>query len=258
MTTEDLSSSRESSRWFYVWMAGACALVAFGGFAPTYLVPVAAGNFDGPTLLHLHGILFFSWTLLFVAQTTFAATGLFERHRALGLASISLATAMLFAGFMAATYTLEHWIGTEYEAAARAATIVPVSAILTFSTLFAAAIANINRTEWHRRLMLCASISILPPAVARVLFVLFAHSGAARPGLAPPPLNVVELALAPGLAVDLLVVVAIVRDWRARGRPHPAYLVGASYIIAMQVLRIPLSTTTFWYSTTDWLVRFTS
>ncbi len=70
----------------------------------------------------------------------------------------------------------------------------------------------------HMRLMLVASISILPPAVARMLFFFLAPSGSPRPGLGEPP--AVMFSLVPHLAADLLLVVAIVHDWRARGRPH--------------------------------------
>jgi hypothetical protein len=238
-------------------MAGICAAIAFGGFAPTYLLPVVSGTFVGPPILHLHGALFFGWTLLFLLQTSLVATGRLEHHRAFGLGGIALATAMVFTGFMVATNTLQHWIGTEHEGAARAGSIIPISAALTFATFFTAAVSNVRRPDWHKRLMLLATISLLPPAAARVLFVLFPPTGAAaRPGLTPPP--PVSLALVPGVAIDLLILAAIFYDWRTRGRPHPAYLAGAVFVVAVQVLRIPLSATPLWYSFTNLLVAFTA
>jgi hypothetical protein len=41
------SPARAATRWFFVWMAGACALVAFGGFAPTFWLQLPAGTFVG-------------------------------------------------------------------------------------------------------------------------------------------------------------------------------------------------------------------
>jgi hypothetical protein len=251
-----VGNARASAHWFYVWMAVACTVLAFAGFAPTYLIPLASRAFVGPPVLHLHAALFFAWTLLFLTQTSLAATGRLEQHRGLGLFGIALATAMVFAGFMAATNTLEHWIGTDYEAAARAGSIIPISAVLSFAAIFAAAIATLRRPEWHKRLMLVATISLLPPAAARFLFVLFPPAGAgARPGLTPPP--PVSLGLVPGLAVDTLILAGVVYDWRVRGRPHAAYLVGGAVVIGAQVLRIPLSATSAWSSFTDLLVGFT-
>ena len=49
---------------FHVWMAAACALIACGGFAPTYWLQLVPGTFIGPPLLHIHSALFSAWTLL--------------------------------------------------------------------------------------------------------------------------------------------------------------------------------------------------
>ena len=61
----------------------------------------------------------------------------------------------------------------------------------------------------------------------------------------PPP---VFVSVPPGLIVDLLVVAAMFYDWRTRGRPHPVYLVGLPVLILLQVLPIPISTTSTWMS----------
>ena len=96
-----IQSARGEPRQFYVRMAYACAAVAFVGFTPTYWAPVATRAFSGPPILHLHGLLFSAWTVLFIVQARLAASGNLRRHRALGLAGVSLATAMLFAGIAA-------------------------------------------------------------------------------------------------------------------------------------------------------------
>src|SRR5687767_4521833 len=96
------SVARDATRWFYVWMAGACAAIAFGGFAPTYWLQLAPGTFVGSPLLHLHGLLFSAWPLFFLLQTLLVARGRLTSHRSWGLAGISLATAMVLVGFAAA------------------------------------------------------------------------------------------------------------------------------------------------------------
>src|SRR3981081_438429 len=97
---------REKVRLFYVWMAAVCALVAFGGFAPTYWLQLPAGTFVGSPLLHLHGVLFSAWVLFLLSQTVLAANGQLDHHRAWGLVGISLATAMVVIGLAAAINTL--------------------------------------------------------------------------------------------------------------------------------------------------------
>jgi len=240
---------------FYVWMAAICAAIAFGGFAGTFWLQLPAGTFVGSPMLHLHAMLFSAWTLLFFYQTILVARGKLKSHRAWGLAGISLATAMLFTGLAVAIGSLETRLDAGYGDAARAFAIVPVTAILSFFGLFVAAIATLRRPEWHKRLMLVATISLLQPAIARFFFIAATGGGPGlRPGLGAP--RAVEFFYAPGLLMDLLIVVAIIYDWRTRGRVHPAYLWGLALVAGVQAVRVPLSQTGGWYAIADFLSGF--
>jgi len=244
--------SAVGSRRFYVTMAWICAAVAVAGFVPTYWLPVARGSFGGPPLLHFHGLLFSAWTILFVVQARSAAAERYERHRALGYVSIAVATAMLLVGLAVATLSVHRGIEGGFGDAARGFSIVPITIILSFALAVAFALANVRRPEVHMRLMLVATITLLPPAVARVLFLLFAPAGAGiGVGFPPPP---IPFSLAPSLLADVLLVVAIVRDWRMLGRPHSAYLVSLGLLVASQVARIPVAGTSAWYGVTTWLL----
>ena len=59
----------------------------------------------------------------------------------------------------------------------------------------------------------------------------------------PPPLFV---ALPPALVADLFLVVALVRDWRLLGRPHPVYIYGGLVLLAQQLLQVPVAGTEGW------------
>jgi hypothetical protein len=247
--------ARDSTRWFYVWMAGACAFVAFAGFAPTFWMQLPAGTFIGSPLLYLHGLLFSTWTLFFLLQTTLAARGRMGRHRAWGLLGISLATAMVLVGFAAADEVLKKRLAAGFGDRARAFHIASTSMIVLFAGLVSAAIASVARPEIHKRLMLLATIAVLPPAIARVFFAVTVGVGPGlRPGLGPP--RTVESVMGPGLIADALIIAGLIYDWRTRGRPHPAYLIGGATIVAVQVLRVPMSTTQLWYGMADFFARF--
>jgi hypothetical protein len=250
MVAATFNPARQGTGYFYVWMAGICALIAFGGFAPTYWLQLPAGTFVGPPLLHLHGLLFSAWTLLLLSQTLLAANGRLEHHRAWGLAGISLATAMVAVGLAAALYTLTTGLAAGYGDRSRAFAILPVSAIALFAGFFIAAIANLQRPEAHKRLMLLATFSLLQAAMARVFFILATGGGPGlRPGLgAPPPL---AIALVPSLLLELLIVAGIVHDWRSRGRPHPVWLIGLVVMTAVILLRGPISATPAWLAAAD-------
>lgn len=233
------SRAAASTRWFYVGMAGTFVLIAFGGFIPTYWAKIASGTFGGNPVLHVHGALFFGWTLFFLAQTTLAARGRVLDHRAWGMAGISLATAMGFTVVLAAINSIKvaETIGMGDEA--RRFSIVSLSALVAFAVLFAAAIVNNRRPEVHKRLMILACIPLMQAAVARLFQVVMTPPGV----VGPPP---VFVSLPPGLVVDLLIVAAMVYDWRTRGRPHPVYLWGGPAILAIQILCLPVSATPAW------------
>ena len=95
-------------------MAGACLVIAVGGFAPTYWLQLAPGTFVGSPLVHLHGALFTAWPVFLLLQTTFAARRRMDRHRAWGLFGISLATAMVCVGFAVANEALQNRLAAGY------------------------------------------------------------------------------------------------------------------------------------------------
>jgi hypothetical protein len=255
MVAAVLNPARRKVGSFYVWIAAACALVAFGGFAPTYWLQLPAGTFVGPPLLHLHGALFSAWALLLLSQTVLAANGRLDHHRAWGLVGISLATALVVIGMAAAINTLNTGLAAGYGDRSRAFLILPVSAITLFAGFFISAIANIRRPEAHKRLILLATISLLQAAMGRVFFLLVTGGGPGlRPGLGPPP--PLSIGLVPSLITELIIVAGIIYDWRTRGRPHPVWLIGAAVMTAVILLRGPPSGTPAWLAFADALAHF--
>lgn len=248
LAIEPAAASRapDRTRWFYVGMAATFVLIAFGGFIPTYWARLAAGSFHGAPVLHIHGALFFAWTLFFFMQTTLVATGRTPDHRAWGMAGIALATAMGFSVVLATLNAMHVADAIGMLDAAKRFSIVPLTGLVLFGGFFALAIANVRRSEIHKRLMILASIPLMHAATARVFATLFAPPDAKG----PPP---VFVSVPPGLLVDLLVVAAIVHDWRTRGRPHPVYLIGLPLLIANQVLDVPLSGTALWMTVAGWV-----
>lgn len=248
-----LTRSRDEERQFHVRMAYVCAAVAIAGFIPTYWAPVASQTFSGAAILHLHGLLFSAWPVLFITQARLAVARRFEHHRAFGFAGISLATAMFFLGVVVVINSLEAGISAGYEPRVRAFAIVPLSIVVSFAVLVAAAMANVKRPDVHMRLMLAASITILPPAIARILFLLLAPEGMAAPGQGEPP--TVAFALAPSFLANSLLIVAMSHDWRKRGSVHSAYVKAGVFLVVVQMARIPFSGSTTWHDITTWLLH---
>ena len=229
------------ARNFYFHMALACMATAFIGFAPTYWMPLAHRSFSASPVIHVHGLLFFAWTLYFVFQSRLVSSGQTMRHREWGLLGVSFATAMTIFGVLAAINLMKQAVALGMREQGIAFAIVPLSGIAFFAATFTLAILARKKSETHKRLMLLAGISILDAAVARWFLTFLAPPGA----VGPPP---VPVTIVPALVAYLLLVVAIVRDWRSEGRPHPVYIYGGVMLVAIKFLNWPISTSAAWHS----------
>jgi hypothetical protein len=237
---------------FYVGMAATCLAVGVIGFAPTYWVPMLRRTLDVPPLTHLHALFFYGWLVLFLRQTALAASGRLTRHRELGVAGVALATGMCFVGLGMAIGSLKRLEAAGAGDPARAFSIVSFSAIALFAALFAAAIINVKKPDVHKRLMLVATVSMLQAAVGRWFLLFLAPRTAGLSG--PPAVPPVLVSVVPGMVIDLLIVAAMIHDRRTRGRVHPVYWYAGAVVLAVQVLRVPISATSAWMNVTHWLV----
>ena len=246
---------------FYFWMAVAMMATAFLGFTPTFWAPLARGVPERSAVIAVHAMLFFGWTLFVILQTRLVATGKVVRHRDIGLIGISLATAMVIFGVMAAVGSAQRAAAANHALGGEAFMIVPLAAMLTFGVLVAAAIGNVRRPDWHKRLMLVATASILEAAIARVFIVYVVMGGQVPPfqgtaglaGLPGPPPPVAGV-LPPAIIGLLFVVAGMIYDRRTVGKIHPAYWWGGGLVLAVQLLKIPFSETALWHGFARWMM----
>jgi hypothetical protein len=241
VAADSLLRANTQERHFYLWMAGAFVLIAFGGFTPTYWARLSGNTF--PPIVHIHGALLFTWTLFYFMQTAWVASGRVPTHRAWGLAGIALFSVMVCSIIVTKVTLLRMEDARGFGDAARRFAAVALLALPLMIGLFSLAIANVRRPETHKRLMLVLMAASMQPAIARVMLTLFAPPGAAAGG--PPP---VFVTVPPGLMADLLIGVAMMYDWRTRGRPHKAYIYGGLSALAFQLLVVPISATQAWMS----------
>src|SRR5665213_1584587 len=238
---------------FYLWMAVAMATTAFIGFAPTFWVPMAQGVPERIAVLAIHGALFFGWTLFLIWQAWLVESGNVARHRDGGLIGVSLATAMVIFGVLAAINAAKRATALNYGEGGESFMVVPLATLLSFAVLVIAAILNIRRSEWHKRLMLSATAILLDAAIARPFIVYLVMGGHTPPfrgtvglaGFNSPPPPVIGV-LPPALVALLFIVAGMVRDWRVLGKVHPAYWWAGGFALAVQLLKIPFSDTALW------------
>jgi hypothetical protein len=231
-----------SDRAFFSRMAYACAAVGVLGFAPTYWIPLLTGSLTLPAILHLHAGVFYSWLTLFVVQSRLVAARQLSRHRTVGVAAVSLATAMCFVGTLAAVSSMRAGEAAGFGAQARAFSVVPLTGIAFFAALFVIALLKVSRPDVHKRLMLVATVSLLNAAVGR-LFILALGFPSPAVAVEPPP---VFVTIMPGLIADALLIPALLYDRRHLGHVHPTYWLAGAALIASQLLRVPLAATDAW------------
>ena len=176
-----------------------------------------------------------------------ASSGRIASHKTWGMLGIALATAMTIFGVLASIRQMQNAVALGFESAGKEFAIVPLGGIVFFAVTFTLAIKNVSRPEWHKRLMILATISILDAPVARWFMMLLAPPS--PPG--PPPVAVDVL---PALTASLLVAVAMLFDWRARGQPHGVYLIGGTALIMLKLLQVPISQTPAWHSIANWVL----
>jgi hypothetical protein len=262
--TADVAESRPHAGAFaqdrhMPWVGAALAVMVFAAFTPTYFMPVVAGQFGRPSILHVHGALFFAWPVLFVVQAFLATRGRIQAHRSLGLLGIALATAMVFSGLAAIASTLHLAEQTNQPDQGHALALVAFSGVLMFAVFVSAAVVYRHRRDIHQRLMLLATLAMIQAASARFIgLIVFG------PGLPPsqqegaPPLAIWMVAV-PHLLIDAIVLVAVcLYDWRKRGLAHPVYLVGGSLLMLVQGFRHLIVDSDAWRGACALLLGLTS
>ena len=217
-----------AERRFYGAAALVAALIAFVGFAPTYYLKGVFGAPALKALVHVHGIVMTLWILLFFAQVALVAARRVDLHRRLGVAGAALAAIVVVVG-----------IATAIDGARRGVSpgppplvflAIPIGVALVFGLFVGAAVLLRHRSDWHKRLMLLASIAILTPAIAR-LPVEAIHAG----GI------VLFFAL-----TDLLAIACAAYDAARNKRLHPAFGWGTLGLVLAQVGMLVLAGSSFW------------
>jgi FtsH-binding integral membrane protein len=239
---------RSDARRFYLWTAILFVLIAFGGFIPSYWARIGAGDFHPPPIMHIHGVLLFTWTLFYLAQAAWAASGRIPTHRAWGTAGIALFTLVVCSIVILRITIIRLDDARGFGDASRRFSAVAFCTLPVMIGIFALAIAKVRRPEVHKRLMYVLMSGLMIPALARVFLATLAPPGASAGG-PPPPF----VALPPACVAALLVVVGIVYDWRRGIRPHKSYVYGGLAMFLINFVAVFVAGTQTWMGTARWL-----
>jgi hypothetical protein len=233
----EILTTRRRTRRFYVGMAIVFLITVFAGFSRTYFLKAHFGTPALSPLLHFHGLVFTTWFLFFLVQTTLVASGRTYLHRRMGIAGAVLAALVVTVGTTVAILRVKGGTSPIPGISPLAFLAIPLFDMVLFAILVSTAIYFRRRLEVHKRLMTLAMIALLPAPIARLPFA-FMKAG-------PPAFF--------GLA-DLFIVAMLVYDLTARKKVHPATIWGGLLVVASQPLRLMISGTPAWLAFAGWLV----
>jgi hypothetical protein len=227
-----VSTGRRADSRFYGWAAGLAAAIIFAGFARTFYLKSLFPGAPLSGLLMLHGVVMSAWLALLLAQVMLVASGRTDLHRRLGMAGFGLALVVVGVCIAAAVDAARRGASPAPGVTPLMFLAVPMADAVVFTLLAGTGLALRRRPDFHKRLMLLATLAILAPGIARIP-VSAVHDGG--------------LPVIFGLTVALVLLAVVVDTVRHR-RLHPAFGWGGALVVLSVPARIMLAGTPAWTS----------
>lgn len=224
------SSARKAERRFFVWTALAIVLLVFVGFSRTYYLHKLFARPDLSRFLGMHGAVMSGWIILFFVQTAFISARRVNMHRILGYFGAAYAAIVVSFGCTATVLSARREVRGHTSAVSSFLNVLALelTQMLLFATLVSLAVCWRNRLEYHKRLMLLATLCILPNVFVRLF------------------LNVIDSNLGFLAIWTVPVVGLVVLDSIRTRKLHPAFSYGAPIVLAIMYAAYFVGNTESW------------
>jgi hypothetical protein len=220
--TASPESIEQRERRFFLGLAIAIAgtvILGFGGF-----IIIGVSHFNSPWWVHVHAVTFMGWIGLYLLQNLLIVRGAIPIHRQVGRLMAVWAMWMVIVGSVLLWLSIAaHRSPSPLFSAAMLIAMDEIN-VIVFAALVGAGLWLRRKTDWHRRLMLSATVSIIAPALGRITVMAGGFSWR----------NIILMELA-------FLVVAMGFDLFNRGRIHPALVCGAAAIGGMGLVVPPIA-----------------
>jgi uncharacterized membrane protein len=154
---------RGGGRWLVPSLVVVAIAMPLIGFSPTYYLKAWFGTPALKPIVHIHAVALTLWCALLVTQVVLVRTGHRNLHRQLGYASIVLAIAIVVTSILVITGK------PRFSDGERAFILTPLLGIVLFGVLYALAIRFRRDPGTHKRLMLLATLILVPAGLGRIL-----------------------------------------------------------------------------------------
>jgi hypothetical protein len=157
-------------KYFYFAMALLIAFFVVTGFSYTVndnLFHPIHPSIARPPILYVHGALFIAWVAFFVFQTSLVRSRNVQLHRRTGWLGLGLGIAMIIVGVATAIIMRKYRMAHDHTETP-AFLSIPFNDLSEFAVALALGITWRKNREFHRRLMLLATIALTAAAFARL------------------------------------------------------------------------------------------
>jgi len=169
----DVGARTGSRDRFFLGMSVLLLLILLAGFSRTLYLRLFFEVPPIPVYLHVHGATVTAWFIWLIVQASLVNVNRIDVHRRIGMLGALIGAAVVPAGLMATLQFVPRLpeIGLPFEQAPWFITWIiwaNLHMLLGFVAFLGTALLLRRRTNVHKRLMLLATISLMPPPLARI------------------------------------------------------------------------------------------
>ena len=232
----NVEQNRKPSFFLIIAIVGLLAVLI--GFAKTFIIPVSTNSFSAPLLIHIHGAFAFGWILLFLTQTSLIHFRKYKIHQTLGFLGLFISAGVVITMIPAGVYVVQRELKQGFGASAYSSLLGVITSGIIFFSLVLAGILKRRKPEFHKRLMLLATIVVLWPAWFR-----FRHYF--------PTVQRPEIWFALILPYSLIII-AWIWDKLKNGLVHPILKYVGLFIILEQTFEVFVYDSSIWQHLAKW------
>ena len=232
VTDPTITPGVEPRPGFVIWGL-ICLGISIVGFWPSYVAPIMAGTYaDAAPLMPWHVVSAAMWLVLLVSQPALVRLGRVDMHRLFGLLGTLVAVSVVYTGIAVQIDVMAPHAAREDMANAVFVPFFRIVTMVIFAACVALAITLRGRPDWHKRLMILGTFSLLEAPLGRIFSNVLGLPGISGPMAA--------------ISHTLLMLLFLMWDRRAHGRFHPA-TVGGTIIITLVVFgTAPIAFSGWW------------